>query len=130
MYLNLFALLRDSDGTWVPPSHVFKASQSACESLQFRLRWMCCTVAAPPSESTFLFNLRLLFRFYFPGWHNSSSPLAPHRYGTSKGTESPVLDDCVMAYLFSQVGARVEHTSAGDPSSPCSPCSSPSPTLL
>lgn len=112
MYFNLFALLRDSDGTWFPPSHVFEASQSACESLQFRLRWVCCTCAAPPSESAFCslafcsFSLfsRLLFRFYFPGWHNSSRLLSPHRYGPSKGTESPVLDDCVMAYLFSQVG--------------------------
>lgn len=43
-YFNLFALLRDSDGTWFPPSHVFEASQAACESLQFRLRWVCLHV--------------------------------------------------------------------------------------
>lgn len=132
MYFNLFALLRDSDGTWFPPSHVFEASQSACESLQFRLRWVCCMCAAPASESACCsltsVSSRLLFRFYFPGWHNSSRLLSPHRYGPSKGTESPVLDDCVMAYLFSQVGAHVERASVGEPSSPCS---SPSlPTLL
>nr|AAO47335.1 tyrosine kinase jak2b [Tetraodon fluviatilis] len=78
VYFNLFALMREGDGTWFPPSHVFKASPAASESLQFRLR------------------------YYFPGWHNHSSPLYPHRYGTSKGTESPVMDDDVMAYLFSQ----------------------------
>lgn len=26
-----------------------------------------------------------------------------HRYGMSKGMESPVMDDCVMAYHFFQV---------------------------
>ncbi|XP_029693077.1 tyrosine-protein kinase JAK2a isoform X1 [Takifugu rubripes] len=78
MYANLFALLRESDRTWVPPNHVFKASQSASENLHFRLR------------------------YYFPGWHNNGSLLYPHRYGTSKGTETPVMDDSVMAYLFLQ----------------------------
>lgn len=38
LYFNLFALMRESDRTWFPPSHVFKASQAASESLQFRLR--------------------------------------------------------------------------------------------
>lgn len=38
VYFNLFALMRESDGTWFPPSHVFKVSQSASESLQFRVR--------------------------------------------------------------------------------------------
>lgn len=30
--------MREGDGTWFPPSHVFKASPAASESLQFRLR--------------------------------------------------------------------------------------------
>lgn len=38
MYFNLFALLRECDQTWFPPNHVFKASPSASENLQFRLR--------------------------------------------------------------------------------------------
>lgn len=40
MYSNLFALLREDDRTWFPPNHVFKASQSASENLQFRLRYI------------------------------------------------------------------------------------------
>lgn len=44
-----------------------------------------------------------LSRYYFPGWHNSGSSLYAHRYGASKGMESPVMDDCVMAYQFFQV---------------------------
>lgn len=138
MYFNLFALLRDSDGTWLPPSHVFEASQSACESLQFRLRWVCCTcAAAPPSEPACCpftsASSRLLFRFYFPGWHNSSRLLSPHRYSPSKGTESPVLDDCVMAYLFSQVGlvcVCVERAPPPAREPPAHPAPLPSPTLL
>lgn len=56
----------------------------------------------------FLFSLDplwppFLFRYYFPGWHNSSKSLYAHRYGMSKGMESPVMDDCVMAYQFFQV---------------------------
>lgn len=46
-----------------------------------------------------------LSRYYFPGWYNSSTSFHAHRYGVSKGMEAPVIDDCVMAYLFSQVGA-------------------------
>lgn len=45
----------------------------------------------------------LLSRYYFPGWYNSGNLSYAHRYGVSKGMESPVMDDCVMAYQFFQV---------------------------
>uniref|UniRef100_A0A671XSC4 Tyrosine-protein kinase n=1 Tax=Sparus aurata TaxID=8175 RepID=A0A671XSC4_SPAAU len=70
--------MRENDRIWFPPNHIFKLHQPASESLQFRIR------------------------YYFPGWHNSGSSLYAHRYGASKGMESPVMDDCVMAYQFFQ----------------------------
>lgn len=109
MYSNLFALWRESDRTWFPPNHVFKASQSASETLQFRLRYICRTFPLFRPHNPFLLKkIQILWspflrRYYFPGWHNNGSLLYPHRYGTSKGTETPVMDDSVMAYLFLQV---------------------------
>lgn len=44
-----------------------------------------------------------LSRYYFPRWYNNSNSFYAHRYGVSKGMESPVMDDCVMAYQFFQV---------------------------
>lgn len=55
MYSNLFALLRESDRTWFPPNHVFKASQSASENLQFRLRYTYCTFPPLCPQNPFLF---------------------------------------------------------------------------
>ncbi|XP_023257271.1 tyrosine-protein kinase JAK2-like [Seriola lalandi dorsalis] len=78
VYCNLFGLMRESDRIWFPPNHIFKLCQSACENLHFRIR------------------------YYFPGWYNNSSSFYAHRYGVSKGMESPVMDDCVMAYQFFQ----------------------------
>ncbi|XP_022617823.1 tyrosine-protein kinase JAK2 isoform X1 [Seriola dumerili] len=78
VYCNLFGLMRESDRIWFPPNHIFKLCQSACENLHFRIR------------------------YYFPGWYNNSSSFYTHRYGVSKGMESPVMDDCVMAYQFFQ----------------------------
>nr|XP_019938074.1 PREDICTED: tyrosine-protein kinase JAK2-like [Paralichthys olivaceus] len=78
VYCNLFALLRESDRIWFPPNHIFKLHQSESEDLHFRIR------------------------YYFPGWYNNSSSIYAHRYGVSNGRESPVIDDCVMAYLFFQ----------------------------
>ncbi|XP_053731607.1 tyrosine-protein kinase JAK2a isoform X1 [Synchiropus splendidus] len=78
VYLNLFGLMRESDQIWFPANHIFKLHESSRESLQFRIR------------------------FYFPGWYNSGSSSFAHRYGFSKGTETPVMDGCVMAYLFFQ----------------------------
>lgn len=41
-------------------------------------------------------------RYYFPGWYSGGASRA-YRYGVGKGSESPVFDDSVMSYLFSQV---------------------------
>ncbi|KAM7369104.1 hypothetical protein PAMP_013401 [Pampus punctatissimus] len=78
VFCNLFGLMRESDRIWFPPNHILKLDQSASENLHFRIR------------------------YYFPGWYNRDNLSYPHRYGVSKGMESPVLDDCVMAYQFSQ----------------------------
>ncbi|XP_068190086.1 tyrosine-protein kinase JAK2-like [Antennarius striatus] len=78
VYCSLFGLMRESDHIWFPPNHIFKLQPPATENLQFRIR------------------------YYFPGWYNSGRSLYTHRYGISKGLESPVVDDCVMAYLFCQ----------------------------
>uniref|UniRef100_A0A7N6BA69 Tyrosine-protein kinase JAK2 n=1 Tax=Anabas testudineus TaxID=64144 RepID=A0A7N6BA69_ANATE len=78
VYCSLFGLMRDSDRIWFPPNHIFKLQQSDSEKLLFRIR------------------------HYFPGWYNNGSSFYAHRYGVSKGTETPVMDDCVMAYLFFQ----------------------------
>ncbi|KAL0965852.1 hypothetical protein UPYG_G00286590 [Umbra pygmaea] len=77
LYLSLFGLMKESNRMWFPPNHILKLDKSANESLLFRLR------------------------FYFPGWYNSGGSCA-HRYGVSKGLESPILDDTVMSYLFAQ----------------------------
>uniref|UniRef100_A0AAY4DW83 Tyrosine-protein kinase n=2 Tax=Denticeps clupeoides TaxID=299321 RepID=A0AAY4DW83_9TELE len=77
MYCNLFALMRECDRIWFPPNHVFKLDASANEKLLFRIR------------------------FSFPGWHSSGANKA-YRYGVTKGSETPLLDDTVMAYLFAQ----------------------------
>uniref|UniRef100_A0A671VI24 Tyrosine-protein kinase n=1 Tax=Sparus aurata TaxID=8175 RepID=A0A671VI24_SPAAU len=42
-----------------------------------------------------------VYRYYFPGWYSGGASRA-YRYGVAKGSESPVLDDFVMLYLFSQ----------------------------
>jgi len=47
-------------------------------------------------------------RYYFPGWYSCGASRA-YRYGVTKGSESPVLDDYVMSYLFAQV--RLPHVS-------------------
>uniref|UniRef100_A0AAR2K401 Tyrosine-protein kinase n=1 Tax=Pygocentrus nattereri TaxID=42514 RepID=A0AAR2K401_PYGNA len=77
LYCSLFALMRESDRMWYPPSHIFKADESTNEKLLFRIR------------------------FYFPGWYGSG-PSSAHRYGVTKTSEAPVLDDITMAYLFAQ----------------------------
>nr|XP_061800654.1 tyrosine-protein kinase JAK2-like [Nerophis lumbriciformis] len=78
LYFNLFGLMRESDRMWFPANHVFKLQQEASERLHFRIR------------------------YYFPGWYNSGVSTCPHRCGLSKGMESPVMDECVMAYQFFQ----------------------------
>ncbi|KAM6975274.1 LOW QUALITY PROTEIN: tyrosine-protein kinase JAK2a [Tautogolabrus adspersus] len=78
VYCSLFSLMRESDRIWFPPNHIFKLDQPASEKLHFRIR------------------------YYFPGWYNSSNSMYAHRCGMTKGRESPVMDDCVMAYQFFQ----------------------------
>ncbi|XP_014897348.1 tyrosine-protein kinase JAK2 [Poecilia latipinna] len=77
LYYNLFSLFRERDNLWFSPNHVFRLDESTSEDLIFRIR------------------------YYFPGWY-SSGALRAYRYGVKKGSESPVLDDYVMSYLFSQ----------------------------
>ncbi|CAL8281448.1 unnamed protein product [Gadus morhua 'NCC'] len=78
MHLSLFGLMRESDHMWLPPNHVLNLEPSANERVLFRIR------------------------YYFPGWYNNGSSSCAHRFGTAKGTESPVMDDCTMTYLFCQ----------------------------
>ncbi|KAM9307022.1 tyrosine-protein kinase JAK2a isoform 2-T3 [Pholidichthys leucotaenia] len=78
LYVSLFALMRECDQTWFPPNHLFKIHGNDAEELHFRIR------------------------FHFSSWYNSSRPWYAHRYGSSKGSETPVMDDCVMAYQFAQ----------------------------
>ncbi|XP_033828160.1 tyrosine-protein kinase JAK2 [Periophthalmus magnuspinnatus] len=77
LYYNFFGLFREQDRLWFSPNHVFHLEETASEDLFFRLR------------------------YYFPGWY-SSGPSRAYRYGVTKGSESPVLDDTVMSYLFFQ----------------------------
>ncbi|KAK9954840.1 hypothetical protein ABG768_014760 [Culter alburnus] len=76
-YCSLFGLMRERDRVWLPPNHIFKMEPSANETLLFRIR------------------------FYFPGWYSSGSNSA-RRYGVTKSSEAPVLDDITTAYLFAQ----------------------------
>lgn len=78
VHCNLFRLMRESDRIWYPPNHVFKVNPSATENVHFRIR------------------------YYFPGWYNTGKLSFAHRYGVCKGSESPVMDDTVMAYQFFQ----------------------------
>ncbi|MBN3306694.1 JAK2 kinase, partial [Amia calva] len=77
VYFNMFGLMREHDRTWYPPNHVFHVDAASSETVLFRIR------------------------YYFPGWYSNKHPRA-YRYGVTKGSESPVLDDSVMAYLFAQ----------------------------
>uniref|UniRef100_A0A3Q2D4U7 Tyrosine-protein kinase n=1 Tax=Cyprinodon variegatus TaxID=28743 RepID=A0A3Q2D4U7_CYPVA len=77
LYYSLFSLFREGDSTWFSPNHIFRLDELASEDLFFRIR------------------------YYFPGWYSNGASRA-YRYGVKKGSESPVLDDNVMSYLFSQ----------------------------
>ncbi|KAJ8401952.1 hypothetical protein AAFF_G00375330 [Aldrovandia affinis] len=77
MYCSMFGLMRESDRMWFSPNHVFRLDESANENVLFRIR------------------------YYFPRWYSSEASRA-FRYGLTKDSESPVLDDVVMAYLFTQ----------------------------
>ncbi|XP_056151448.1 tyrosine-protein kinase JAK2 [Lampris incognitus] len=77
LYCSLFGLFQEQDSLWFSPNHVFQLDESSSEDIFFRIR------------------------YYFPGWYSSGASRA-YRYGVNKGSESPVFDDTVMAYLFSQ----------------------------
>ncbi|XP_061623049.1 tyrosine-protein kinase JAK2 [Phyllopteryx taeniolatus] len=77
LYCNLFGLFRERDRLWFSPNHIFHLNESASEDLFFRIR------------------------YYYPGWYSGGASRA-YRYGVGKGSESPVLDDYVMSYLFNQ----------------------------
>ncbi|XP_058492299.1 tyrosine-protein kinase JAK2 [Solea solea] len=77
LYCSLFALYRQRDALWFSPNHMFQLDQSASEDVFFRIR------------------------YYFPSWYSGGTSRA-YRYGVTRGSESPVLDDFVMLYLFSQ----------------------------
>ncbi|XP_077418406.1 tyrosine-protein kinase JAK2 isoform X1 [Vanacampus margaritifer] len=77
LYFNLFGLFRERDGLWFSPNHIFHLDESASEEVFFRIR------------------------YYYPGWYSGGASRA-YRYGVAKGSESPVLDDNVMSYLFHQ----------------------------
>uniref|UniRef100_A0A8C5HSV9 Tyrosine-protein kinase n=1 Tax=Gouania willdenowi TaxID=441366 RepID=A0A8C5HSV9_GOUWI len=78
LYYSLFGLYRERDRLWFPPNHIFQVDASPAEDIYFKIR------------------------YYFPGWYSSGTARA-YRYGVTKGSESPVLDDLVMSYLFFQV---------------------------
>ncbi|XP_066511881.1 tyrosine-protein kinase JAK2-like [Hoplias malabaricus] len=77
VYFSLFSLYRESDRVWLSPNHILHLDELAKESLIFRIR------------------------YYFPVWYSSGGSRA-YRCGVTKGSESPVLDDHVMSYLFAQ----------------------------
>ncbi|XP_026042647.1 tyrosine-protein kinase JAK2 isoform X2 [Astatotilapia calliptera] len=77
LYCSLFGLFREQDHLWFSPNHIFQLDETASEDVFFRIR------------------------YYFPGWYSGGASRA-YRYGVTKGSESPVIDDFVMSYLFFQ----------------------------
>nr|ACZ60070.1 JAK2bCA [synthetic construct] len=77
VYCSLFGLYKEDEAVWLSPNHVLHLDETANESLLFRIR------------------------YYFPGWYSCGTSRA-YRYGVTKGSDSPVLDDYVMSYLFAQ----------------------------
>ncbi|KAI2664379.1 Tyrosine-protein kinase JAK2 [Labeo rohita] len=77
VYCSLFGLYKEDERVWLSPNYVLHLDETANEHLLFRIR------------------------YYFPSWYSSGASRA-YRYGVTKGSESPVLDDYVMSYLFAQ----------------------------
>lgn len=77
VYYSLFALMNETDRIWYPPNHTFLVDETSKQIVKFRVR------------------------FYFPQWYSNGSSRA-FRYGVARGSESPILDDFVMSYLFAQ----------------------------
>uniref|UniRef100_A0A672UZA3 Tyrosine-protein kinase n=1 Tax=Strigops habroptila TaxID=2489341 RepID=A0A672UZA3_STRHB len=78
VYHNMFALMSETERMWYPPNHIFHVDEATRLTLIYRIR------------------------FYFPHWYCNGTSRA-YRYGILRGTESPVLDDLVMSYLFAQI---------------------------
>uniref|UniRef100_A0A672M841 non-specific protein-tyrosine kinase n=1 Tax=Sinocyclocheilus grahami TaxID=75366 RepID=A0A672M841_SINGR len=85
VYCSLFGLYKEDESVWLSPNHVLNLDETA-------------------NEMTVIFSIR----YYFPGWYSCGVSRA-YRYGVTKGSESPVLDDYAMSYLFAQV--RLPHIS-------------------
>ena len=77
VYHNMFALMSETERVWYPPNHIFHVDEATRLKLLYRIR------------------------FYFPHWYCNGTSRA-YRYGIIRGSESPVLDDLVMSYLFAQ----------------------------
>uniref|UniRef100_A0A672PYI1 Tyrosine-protein kinase n=1 Tax=Sinocyclocheilus grahami TaxID=75366 RepID=A0A672PYI1_SINGR len=72
VYCSLFGLYKEDERVWLSPNHVLHLDETANESL-----------------------------YYFPGWYSCGASRA-YRYGVTKGSESPILDDYAMSYIFAQ----------------------------
>uniref|UniRef100_A0A673M7G4 Tyrosine-protein kinase n=1 Tax=Sinocyclocheilus rhinocerous TaxID=307959 RepID=A0A673M7G4_9TELE len=79
VYCSLFGLYKEDERVWLSPNHVLHLDETA-------------------NEMTVIFSVR----YYFPGWYSCGASQA-YRYGVTKGSESPILDDYVMSYIFAQV---------------------------
>uniref|UniRef100_A0A673A5U9 Tyrosine-protein kinase n=1 Tax=Sphaeramia orbicularis TaxID=375764 RepID=A0A673A5U9_9TELE len=76
VYQSLFALASSDLSFWYPPSHMFNTD----ENLQVHFR----------------------VRFFFGNWYENG-PRTSYRYSLTRDSISPVLDYCVINYLFAQV---------------------------
>uniref|UniRef100_A0A673A582 Tyrosine-protein kinase n=1 Tax=Sphaeramia orbicularis TaxID=375764 RepID=A0A673A582_9TELE len=76
VYQSLFALASSDLSFWYPPSHMFNTD----ENLQVHFR----------------------VRFFFGNWYENG-PRTSYRYSLTRDSISPVLDYCVINYLFAQL---------------------------
>ncbi|XP_042273480.1 tyrosine-protein kinase JAK2 [Thunnus maccoyii] len=76
VYQSLFGLASGDLSFWYPPSHMFNTE----ENLQVHFR----------------------VRFFFGNWF-AQGPRTSYRYSMTRDTISPVLDYCVIDYLFAQL---------------------------
>lgn len=122
LYCSLFGLFRVRDRLWFSPNHIFHPDESTSEDVFFRLRYHTSSfncVWALDMSSCPLFSHNFVVvvfsvdgRYYYPGWYSGGASRA-FRYGVAKGSDSPVIDDFVMSYLFFQVSIsayNIPHT--------------------
>ncbi|XP_076009174.1 tyrosine-protein kinase JAK2 [Genypterus blacodes] len=76
VYQSLFALASDDLSFWYPPSHMFNTEENV--QVHFRVR------------------------FFFGNWFGQGSRTS-YRYSLTRDIISPVLDYCVIDYLFAQL---------------------------